>query len=147
MWTLCPPCPRVSGPAGLGHHRVSSSPEQVGGDLCGVEVKQISTYGDCSLAVSSDGQLYGWGNSEYLQLAAVTETTQVRRRSGERGAGETGDTALIVHLFQINSPRHLPLTSCGKVVQAACGGTQVAVLNGQFTPGHTWTHRLCGYVM
>ena len=65
---------------------------------------------------------------------------QVRRRSGERGAGETGDPALIVRLFQINSPRHLPLSSCGKVVQAACGGTQVAVLNGQFTPQHTWTH-------
>ncbi|XP_073336032.1 RCC1-like G exchanging factor-like protein isoform X2 [Pagrus major] len=95
----------ADGQTGLGHHRVSSSLEEVGGDLCGVEVKQISTYGDCSLAVSSDGQLYGWGNSEYLQLAAVTETTQ------------------------INSPRHLPLSSCGKVVQAACGGTQVAVLN------------------
>lgn len=56
-----------------------------------MEVKQISTYGDCSLAVSSDGQLYGWGNSEYLQLAAVTETAQVRWRSGERGE-ETGET-------------------------------------------------------
>lgn len=33
----------------------------------------------------------------------------------------------------MNSPRHLPLKGCGKVVQAACGGTQVAILNGQFT--------------
>lgn len=52
---------------------------EVGGDLAGVEVQQIGTYGDCSLAVSRDGQLYGWGNSEYLQLASVTEATQVRR--------------------------------------------------------------------
>lgn len=36
-------------------------------------------------------------------------------------------------VFQINSPRLLPLVGCGKVVQAACGGTQVVVLNGQLT--------------
>lgn len=63
---------------GLGHHNISSSPVEVGGDLAGVEVQQISTYGDCSLAVSKDGQLYGWGNSEYRQLAFVTQATQVR---------------------------------------------------------------------
>lgn len=39
--------------------------------------------------------------------------------------------------FQINSPRRLPLKGCGKVVQAACGGTQVAVLNGQFIQLHS----------
>uniref|UniRef100_A0A3Q2CFD9 RCC1 like n=1 Tax=Cyprinodon variegatus TaxID=28743 RepID=A0A3Q2CFD9_CYPVA len=90
---------------GLGHHNISSCPVEVGGDLAGVEVQQISSYGDCSLAVSRDGQLFGWGNSEYRQLASVSESTQ------------------------INSPRRLPLKGCGKVVQAACGGTQVAVLN------------------
>lgn len=42
-------------------------------------------------------------------------------------------------VFQINSPRHLPLKGCGKVVQAACGGTQVAVLNGQFVQIHLET--------
>lgn len=55
--------------------------------------------------MSKDGDLYGWGNSEYQQLASVTEATQM------------------------NSPRRLPLKGCGKLVQAACGGTQVAVLN------------------
>ncbi|XP_068456968.1 RCC1-like G exchanging factor-like protein [Clinocottus analis] len=95
----------ADGQTGLGHHDISARPVEVGGDLSGVEVQQISTYGDCSLAVSADGQLYGWGNSEYLQLASVTESTQ------------------------INSPRLLPLVGCGKVVQAACGGTQVAILN------------------
>ncbi|XP_035998657.1 RCC1-like G exchanging factor-like protein isoform X1 [Fundulus heteroclitus] len=95
----------ADGQTGLGHHDVSSCPVELGGDLAGVEVQQISTYGDCSLAVSRDGQLFGWGNSEYRQLASATESTQM------------------------NSPRHLPLRGCGKVVQAACGGTQVAVLN------------------
>lgn len=61
---------------------MSASPTAVGGELAGVQVKQISTYGDCSLAVSADGQLYGWGNSEYLQLASVTEATQVRKSAG-----------------------------------------------------------------
>lgn len=95
----------ADGQTGLGHHNVSSSPVEVRGDLAGVEVKQISTYADCSLALSQDGQLYGWGNSEYMQLAMAIEVTQ------------------------INSPRHLPLKGCGRVVQAVCGGTQVAILN------------------
>uniref|UniRef100_H3CY41 RCC1 like n=1 Tax=Tetraodon nigroviridis TaxID=99883 RepID=H3CY41_TETNG len=37
--------------------------------------------------------------------------------------------ASVTQVTQINSPRHLPVEGCGKVVQAACGGTQVAVLN------------------
>ncbi|XP_028322655.1 RCC1-like G exchanging factor-like protein [Gouania willdenowi] len=93
----------ADGQTGLGHHNMSSSPTEVGGDLTGVKVQHISSYGDCSLAVSTEGALFGWGNSEYRQLSSVTEATQ------------------------LNVPRHLPL-SCGKVVQAACGGTQVAVL-------------------
>ncbi|XP_066514718.1 RCC1-like G exchanging factor-like protein [Hoplias malabaricus] len=95
----------ADGQTGLGHHDKAALPVPVRGDLTGVRIQQVSTYGDCSLAVSSDGQLFGWGNSEYLQLASVTETTQ------------------------INSPRLLPLKRVGKVKQAACGGTQVAVLN------------------
>ncbi|XP_051903161.1 RCC1-like G exchanging factor-like protein [Hippocampus zosterae] len=97
----------ADGQTGLGHHKVCPTPTEVLGELSGVKVQQVSTYADCSLAVSADGQLYGWGNSEYLQLASVTDTTQ------------------------INSPRRLPLPGCGRVVQAACGGTQVAVLNEQ----------------
>uniref|UniRef100_A0A672FEC6 RCC1-like domain-containing protein n=1 Tax=Salarias fasciatus TaxID=181472 RepID=A0A672FEC6_SALFA len=97
----------ADGQTGLGHHSISPVPVEVGGDLAGVEVQQLSSYGDCSLAVSSDGRLFGWGNSEYRQLAPATEETQ------------------------INSPRHLPVRGCGKLLQAACGGTQVAVLNDE----------------
>ncbi|XP_050965366.1 RCC1-like G exchanging factor-like protein [Labeo rohita] len=95
----------ADGQTGLGHHNKASCPVPVGGDLAGVKVQQVATYGDCSLAVSTDGQVFGWGNSEYLQLASVTEATQ------------------------ISSPRLLPLRGVGRVRQAACGGTQVAVLN------------------
>lgn len=64
--------------SGLGHHNKAAFPVPVGGDLEGVKAQQVSTYGDCSLAVSTEGHVFGWGNSEYLQLASVTETTQVR---------------------------------------------------------------------
>lgn len=95
----------ADGQTGLGHHQKSWRPLEVGGELSGVEVQQISTYGDCSLALSRNGELYGWGNSEYRQLAMATDRTQ------------------------ISSPRLLPLSDCGRLVQAACGGSQVAVLN------------------
>lgn len=64
--------------AGLGHYNITSAPTKLGGDLAGVNVVQVATYGDCCLAVSADGSLFGWGNSEYLQLASVTDSTQVR---------------------------------------------------------------------
>ncbi|TRZ04309.1 hypothetical protein DNTS_006594, partial [Danionella cerebrum] len=66
----------ADGQTGLGHHNKAACPVPVGGDLTGVQVQQVATFGDCSLAVSKDGQLFGWGNSEYLQLASVTESTQ-----------------------------------------------------------------------
>ncbi|KAG5844447.1 hypothetical protein ANANG_G00162620 [Anguilla anguilla] len=95
----------ADGQTGLGHHDISPHPLPVAGDLGGVRVCQVTSYGDCSLAVSQDGHVFGWGNSEYFQLSAVTEATQ------------------------ISSPRLLPLEGVGRVQQAACGGTQVAVLN------------------
>lgn len=64
--------------SGLGHYNITSTPTKLGGDLAGVNVVQVATYGDCCLAVSADGGLFGWGNSEYLQLASVTDSTQVR---------------------------------------------------------------------
>lgn len=62
---------------GLGHYNITSTPTKLAGDLAGVTVVQVATYGDCCLAVSSDGGVFGWGNSEYLQLASVTDSTQV----------------------------------------------------------------------
>ena len=57
--------------AGLGHLDMSATALPVRGDLAGVKVTQVTTYGDCSLAVSAEGQLYGWGNSEYLDRKSV----------------------------------------------------------------------------
>lgn len=51
--------------------------------------------------------MFGWGNSEYEQLGAVTDNTQV------------------------NVPQHLPISHCGKVVKAVAGGSTCALLNGR----------------
>ncbi|XP_052609865.1 RCC1-like G exchanging factor-like protein isoform X2 [Peromyscus californicus insignis] len=109
----------ADGQTGLGHYNITSTPTKLGGDLAGVTVVQVATYGDCCLAVSSDGGIFGWGNSEYLQLASVTDSTQV------------------------NVPRCLPFSEVGKVKQAACGGTGCAVLNEE---GHVfvWGYGILG---
>lgn len=109
----------ADGQTGLGHYNITSVPTKLGGDLAGVHVVQLATYGDCCLAVSAEGGLFGWGNSEYLQLASVTDSTQV------------------------NVPRCLPFSGVGRVKQAACGGTGCAVLNGE---GHVfvWGYGILG---
>lgn len=63
--------------SGLGHYNITSVPTKLHGDIAGVNIIHVSSYGDCCLAVSDEGDVFGWGNSEYLQLASVTETTQV----------------------------------------------------------------------
>ncbi|XP_029468341.1 RCC1-like G exchanging factor-like protein isoform X2 [Rhinatrema bivittatum] len=95
----------ADGQTGLGHYNITSAPTKLSGDIAGVKIIQISTYGDFCLAVSEEGDLFGWGNSEYLQLASITESTQV------------------------NVPRLLPFMEVGKVKQAVCGGTISALLN------------------
>lgn len=109
----------ADGQTGLGHYNITSAPTRLGGDLAGVRVIQVATYGDCCLAVSADGGLFGWGNSEYRQLASVTDSTQV------------------------NVPRCLPFAGVGTVKQAACGGTGCAVVNGE---GHVfvWGYGILG---
>ncbi|XP_044285998.1 RCC1-like G exchanging factor-like protein [Varanus komodoensis] len=108
----------ADGQTGLGHYEISCTPTRVGGDIAGVRLSQVTSCGDCCLAVSEDGDLFGWGNSEYLQLASVTESTQV------------------------NVPRHLPF-QVGKVKEAACGGTISAVVNEE---GHVfvWGYGILG---
>ncbi|KAJ6657866.1 hypothetical protein lerEdw1_001786 [Lerista edwardsae] len=108
----------ADGQTGLGHYDITSTPSKLGGDIAGVPIAKVTSCGDCCLAVSEDGDLFGWGNSEYLQLAAVTELTQV------------------------NVPRHLPF-KVGRVKDAACGGTVCALVN---EAGHVfvWGYGILG---
>ncbi|XP_072029924.1 LOW QUALITY PROTEIN: RCC1-like G exchanging factor-like protein [Amphiura filiformis] len=95
----------ADGQTGLGHYDSCSTPTLLAGDIQGEKITSIAAFADCCLAVSEKGDLFGWGNSEYNQLAVVTDETQVYE------------------------PRHLPFTSVGKVVSAASGGSTCALVN------------------
>ncbi|KAK0044894.1 Williams-Beuren syndrome chromosomal region 16 protein [Biomphalaria pfeifferi] len=95
----------ADGQTGLGHYKNTGKPEKVKGDIEGVKIVSLGSRGDCTLAVSESGELFGWGNSEYNQLGLVTNETQV------------------------NVPRHVNVPHCGKVVKAVAGGSICALLN------------------
>ena len=59
------------------------------------------------LLFSENGEVFGWGNSEYSQLHMATEEQQV------------------------NSPVKLNLGEVGKVLDIASGGSMCMVLNGK----------------
>ncbi|CAI9721390.1 Hypothetical predicted protein [Octopus vulgaris] len=94
------------GQTGLGHYKNVSQATQVKGDIEGVNIKQIACSGDCVLALSDEGDVFGWGNSEYNQLALITDHTQV------------------------HTPKHFKLSaSLGKITQVASGGSICGFLN------------------
>lgn len=95
----------ADGQTGLGSYEMCSTPTRLGGDLSGEPVAQVASYGDFCLAVSESGELFGWGNSEYRQLAAITDAVQ------------------------INVPKRIPFKNVGKVKMAAAGGTICGILN------------------
>lgn len=98
----------ADGQTGIGHFDNEWTPTKLGGDIAGETIVHVSSAGDCVLAVSERGQLFGWGNSEYKQLVLATDEQQVC------------------------VPRHLPLhKEAGKVVEAAAAGTMCAVLDDQ----------------
>lgn len=93
--------------SGLQHYHCEWKPSIVQGDIEGEKIVQISSKGDCVLAVSERGDLFGWGNSEYGQLSAITDQTQV------------------------SVPRNLPLPH--SVTKAAAAGSKCAILTGIHT--------------
>jgi RCC1-like G exchanging factor-like protein len=48
---------------------LNHKPTKIKGDLEGIKIKQIETKGDFCLALSENGEIFGWGNNEYKQLA------------------------------------------------------------------------------
>uniref|UniRef100_A0A914X4T4 Uncharacterized protein n=1 Tax=Plectus sambesii TaxID=2011161 RepID=A0A914X4T4_9BILA len=94
----------ADGQLGNGACRTEHRPQLVGGDLQGVRIARIAISTDTALAVSADGGLFGWGQSEYQQLSVVSNEPQV------------------------SVPRQLPFKLPGRVVNAAAGGSTCAVL-------------------
>ncbi|PIK40603.1 putative Williams-Beuren syndrome chromosomal region 16 protein-like [Apostichopus japonicus] len=105
----------ADGQTGLGHYDTCSTPTKVEGDLKGEAISEVVAFSDCCLAVSENGDLFGWGNSEYNQLSLVSEETQVC------------------------TPRHLKCQGVGKNHSAAVGGSICAIVNNEgdlFTWGY-----------
>lgn len=94
------------GQTGLGHFDRTDSPARVCGDIEGEHITSVACTADCVLTVSDKGDLFGWGNNEYNQLAAITKETT-----------------------QVNVPRHLPFKGVGKVKKVASAGAMCALLN------------------
>ncbi|XP_050405563.1 RCC1-like G exchanging factor-like protein [Patella vulgata] len=110
----------ADGQTGLGHYNNIDKPTRLKGDIEGEKIVSISSKGDCVLGISENGEVFGWGNSEYNQLSMVTEETQV------------------------NIPRHLPITKyCGKIIKAVAGGSVCAILNSK-NEVYVWGYGILG---
>ncbi|XP_042908664.1 RCC1-like G exchanging factor-like protein [Parasteatoda tepidariorum] len=108
----------ADGQTGLGNYNNQFTPAMLKGDIEGEKIVQLSCAADCVLAVSSKGDVFGWGNSEYRQLNLATEKQQ------------------------INVPTYLNL-NLGKITQVASGGTICAVVNEKGNV-HVWGYGILG---
>ena len=101
----------ADGQTGQGHYRSSGELGEVRGDLEGEVITKVACAGDCVLALSSSGEVFGWGNSEYGQFSLVTEEQQ------------------------LCSPHHLPLALGSACTDLASGGTVCLALTQE---GRAW---------
>ncbi|XP_055537569.1 RCC1-like G exchanging factor-like protein isoform X1 [Wyeomyia smithii] len=86
-----------------------SIPAPVEGDVKGEQIVKVTGTADTVLALNENGEVFGWGNTEYGQLNV----------DGEENP-------------QITSPRNIGfLKDCGKIVDIAAGGSYCLVLNDQ----------------
>ena len=95
----------ADGQTGLGHYSNQHQPQCIEGDVKNEKIVKVSCKGDCTLALNDKGEVFGFGNSEYGQIALETQQ-------------------------QINVPVKLKsLEGIGKIVDIAAGGSFCAVLN------------------
>ena len=104
----------ADGQLGQDIYSVQPKPSLVKGDINGVKIKKLSTKGDFVLALSDNGELFGWGNNEYKQLymSGISDP-------------------------QIGVSRHLNLPAYVKrpILDVACSGTHCMVLDSN---RHVW---------
>lgn len=101
---------------------VSSEPRLVKGDIQGEKITQLATKGDFVLALSEKGEVFGWGNNEYKQLAMC-------------GTNEP----------QIGVSRHLKIPSYVKapILKVAASGTHCLIIDSDHNVW-TWGYGLLG---
>lgn len=93
----------------------------------GQKIKQIATKGDFVLALSEEGELFGWGNNEYNQL------------SMSLGSATSSE------ITQIGVSRHLKLPSVIKrpLISIAASGTHCLAIDANYQVW-VWGHGLLG---
>lgn len=85
----------ADGQLGNGSYRSSGEISQVIGDLQGEKIVDISSAADCCLAISEQGNLFGWGNSEYGQLGTPdTQVATARHLSHFEAVLDRGDSVV-----------------------------------------------------
>lgn len=94
----------ADGQTGLGHYNNCSTPTLIEGDIKSEKIVKVSSAGDCVLALNDEGEVFGWGNSEYGQIV----------QDGHQ---------------QVNLPRHIKLDGIGKVTDIAASGSSCAIVN------------------
>lgn len=98
----------ADGQTGLGHFDNQPIPAKVKGDIKNVKIVKLSSCCDTVLALDNEGNVFGWGNSEYSQFRTLADSESE----------------------QFNQPRLLRITNVpGTIVDIAAGGTICAVLN------------------
>lgn len=98
----------ADGQTGLGHYESQWQPTQVKGDIEGQKIIKVSSCADTVMALDDQGNVFGWGNTEYAQFRILANCESE----------------------QFNVPRQLKLSKIsGKVVDIAAGGTMCALLN------------------
>ncbi|KAI1711247.1 regulator of chromosome condensation (RCC1) repeat domain-containing protein [Ditylenchus destructor] len=108
----------TDGQLGNGNLNFQWEPRLVEGDLKGVKISKIAGNTDTLMAVSTEGDLFMWGQNEYGQLSMISDEPQVY------------------------FPRHVPL-KLGKLVDVAATGSSCLVLNSEGEV-YTWGSQILG---
>ncbi|CAL2028255.1 unnamed protein product [Caenorhabditis brenneri] len=90
------------GQCGNEQYGIQWTPRKVTGDVAGVPIERVRGSTDTIMATSRDGDVFVWGQTEYGQAAGATEE------------------------IQLNTARHVPLSSIGPIV--SIDTTQSAVI-------------------
>lgn len=67
----------TDGQLGNGNEEFQWTPMLVEGDLKGEKISRISGSTDTLIALSTNGDLFAWGQNEYGQMAVITDEPQV----------------------------------------------------------------------
>ncbi|XP_001604296.2 RCC1-like G exchanging factor-like protein isoform X1 [Nasonia vitripennis] len=81
----------ADGQTGLAHYHNEYRPSLVKGDLSGENIIKVACTADCALALSDKGKVFGWGNAEYSQLPAQSDSQQINIATQLKSCNDLGN--------------------------------------------------------